>query len=112
MSPHNLIFKNEYEDLNEILSKFWATDSIGITDDVDVVRGGFLKDVKYKENESRYEVSLPWKEGCEIELNGYSQCVKRLDNVFSRLKSDPELLKEYDDVIKGQFQAGIIAIHS
>ena len=105
---HNLIFKNEHEDLNEVLSKFWTTDSIGITDDVDVVKGEFLKDVRYKEDESRYEVSLPWKEGCQIGSNGYSQCVKRLDQVFSRSKGEPELLKEYDNVIKGQFQAGII----
>ena len=103
-----LFLKNEHEDLNEILSKFWTTDSIGITDDVDVVKGEFLKDVRYKEDESRYEVSLPWKEGCQIGSNGYSQCVKRLDHVFSRLKGEPELLEEYDNVIKGQFQAGII----
>ena len=106
--PNNLIFKSDHEDLNEVLSKFWTTDSIGITDDADVVKGEFLTDIRYKEDESRYEVSLPWKEGCQIESNGYSQCVKRLDHVFSRLKGEPELLKEYDNVIKEQLQAGII----
>jgi hypothetical protein len=52
--------------------------------------------------------SLPWKEGCLPESNGYSQCVERLEHVHSRLKAESDSLKEYDHVIRQQLETGII----
>ena len=43
-----------------------------------------------------------------IASNGYSQCVKRLEQVYLRLKAESELLDEYDKVIRQQLQSGII----
>ena len=36
----------------------------------------FLKDIRYVEDESRYEVRLPWKAEYLPKSNGYSMCLK------------------------------------
>jgi hypothetical protein len=106
--PYDTLVRNEHEQLTEVLDKFWNTESIGIAQESEAIPQEFLRDVKYDEAQSRYQVSLPWKEGCLIESSGYPQCVKRLEHVYSRLKSQPELLKEYDNVMRQQLETGII----
>ncbi|XP_028409237.1 uncharacterized protein LOC114531819, partial [Dendronephthya gigantea] len=99
---------DEQKDLTELLGKFWNTEAIGIKEETDMAEKQFLKNVRYDEVQQRYQVGLPWKDGCMPETNGYTQCVKRLNNVYSRLKAEPELLSEYDHVIQQQLQTGII----
>ena len=82
--------------------------SIGISEETDVGGKEFLSDVKYGETKSRYQVRLPWKEGCLPESSGYPQCAKRLEHVYSNLKTEPVLLQEYDNVIRQQLRTGII----
>ena len=53
-------------------------------------------------------MSLPWKEECQPIASGYLACVNRLRHTHSRLKKDPEILKEYSNVIKQQQELGII----
>ena len=77
-------------------------------EETDVGDKEFLKDVKYDETELRYQVRLPWKEGCLPESSGYHQCAKRLEHVYSRLKTEPELLQEYNNVIQQQLRTGVI----
>ena len=99
---------NEDQQLTDVLHKFWSTESIGIFEETDVGGKEFLSDVKYDETKSRYQVRLPWKEGCLPESSGYPQCAKRLEHVYSRLKTEPVLLQEYDNVIRQQLRTGII----
>ncbi len=53
-------------------------------------------------------MSLTSKEECQPIASGYLACVSRLRQTHSRLKKDPELLKEYANVIKQQQDLGII----
>ena len=99
---------NEDQQLTNVLHKFWSTESIGIFEETNVDGKEFLSDVKYDETKSRYQVRLPWKEGCLPESSGYPQCAKRLEHVYSRLKTEPVLLQEYDNVIRQQLRTGII----
>ena len=102
------LISNEDKHLTDIVHQFWNTESIGIVEETDVGDKEFLKDVRYNETELRYQVRLPWKEGCIPESSGYPQCAKRLSHVYSRLKTEPELLQEYDNVIQQQLRTGII----
>ena len=55
------------------------------------------------------EVSLPWKIDCLPYLkDNYELVLGRLNSLYSRLKENPELLKEYDAVFKEQLEKGII----
>ena len=55
-SPHHT------ENLEELLHSFWNLESLGIEDPESSVLEEFTKTVCFKE--SRYEVSLPWKDAC------------------------------------------------
>ena len=99
---------NEDQQLTDVLHKFWSIESIGIFEETDVGGKEFLSDVKYDETKSRYQVRLPWKERCLPESSGYPQCAKRLEHVYCRLKTEPVLLQEYDNVIRQQLRTGII----
>ena len=93
------------EGLTKILRQFWETEAIGITD----FAGGtetapFLTDVN--RDGHRYEVGLPWKEnrpGTHYEL-----CYNRLKSLQRRLKERPDLLNEYDSIIKEQLKCGVV----
>jgi hypothetical protein len=99
MLQYDTLVRNEHERLTEVLDKFSNTKSIGIAQEAEAMPQEFLRDVRYDETQSRYQVSLPWKDGCLLQSSGYPQCVKRLEHVYSCLKSEPGLLEEYDIVM-------------
>ena len=51
-----------------------------------------FEDFVHFEN-GRYVVSLPWKESAIMLNDNYNLCFKRLNSLFRRLKSNPDLLK-------------------
>jgi hypothetical protein len=55
----------------------------------------------------RYEVSLPWKEHHPPLHDHFVLCHKRLTNLPRRRQS-PQLLKEYDAIIRDQLDKGIV----
>ena len=59
-------------------------------------------------NGTRYSVQLSWKEGHRELPTNFAASQARLKSLLSRLRKDPEILKEYDSVIKNQLEAGII----
>ena len=59
-------------------------------------------------NGTRYSVQLSWKEGHKELPTNFAASQARLKSVLSRLRKDPEILREYDSVIKNQLEAGII----
>ena len=61
-------------------------------------------------NGSHYEVDLPRKGGCLPRPNNYGMCVTGLQSLHSKLKSKPNLLKEYDIIIQEQRKNGIVEI--
>ena len=96
------------DELTNALRRFWDTESLGILEPESVQEMEFLRDPKFNGSQGRYQVSLPWKEDCVPSSNGYFPCLTRLRQLHSRLKSDRELLKQYDDVIQEQVKSGIV----
>ena len=68
----------------------------------------FLEDINFKDD--RYEVRLPLKEKHPAVHNNYALSLKRLNKLKVRLREKPQVLKQYDDVIKDQLEQGIIEI--
>ena len=65
---------------------------------------------KAKFNGSRYEVSLPFKEEHPTIPDNCLVAQKRLSSSLARLKSKPDILQQYDDVIKDQLNSGVIEL--
>ena len=55
--------------------------------------GEFLESIHFDENEARYEVGLPWKEGLVPASNEYELCVTRLRQLHSQLKKKQGTVK-------------------
>ena len=53
------------------------------TTEKEVTNEEFLKNIRYIEDESRYEVKLPWKAECLSKSNGYGMRLKRLHQLKS-----------------------------
>ena len=89
------------------LSKFWDLETLGICDNENHPDQVFLNDIKVN-SEGRYEVQLPFKANHPVLSDNFELAEKRLRNTLKRLKSNPKLLKLYDDVFQEQKQFGII----
>ena len=55
-------------------------------------------------------MELPWKEAHPPLPDNYNLCVTRLCGLLKRLKHDPDVLYEYDSIIKDQLRQGIVEI--
>ena len=99
----------ENNEMVEMLKRFWEVESLGIVDterEVELVKR--KEEVAFKGR--HYEVGLPSKEGCLPQSNHYGMCVTRLQSFHSKLKKEPNLLREYDNIIQEQRKKGIIEI--
>ena len=92
--------------LDNQLKMFWDLKSLGIKCDESTVYEEFQKKITYKY--PRYEVSLPWKRTHPVLHNHYELALRRLNGLLRRLRQNPEILKQYDAVIKEQLHKGII----
>ena len=68
----------------------------------------FLEKLSYKGN--YYEVNFPWKATHPPLPDNYELSRQRLSGLLSRLRKEPEVLKEYDSVIRNQIQRGIVEV--
>ena len=66
----------------------------------------FVDTIKY--TGGRYEVELPWKESHALLPDNYVLSVGRLKHLMHRLRKDPVLLKEYDQIIREHERLGIV----
>ena len=92
--------------LERELRLFWEIESLGIIEDECLVQTQFEDNVAFEHG--RYVVSLPWRETCIALPDNYNLSMRRLNNLFKRLKRTPDLLKRYDAVIKEQVESGIV----
>ena len=76
------------------------------TDKEKTLSDTFTKAVKFENG--RYKVPLPWREFHDSLPDNYQLSLNRLQGLLRRLKQDPAVLKEYDDMIKDQLKKGII----
>ena len=59
-------------------------------------------------NGTRYSVQLPWKESHGELSTNYATSQARLQGLKRKLRKKPEILREYNSVIKDLLQAGTI----
>ncbi|CAB4010769.1 Hypothetical predicted protein [Paramuricea clavata] len=91
--------------LEACVEKLWDYETLGIKHEEEASE---LLNYSIHFNGQRYSVSLPWKEGHSLLPTSYSCSVQRLKGQLLRLKKEPEVLREYDRVIKEQLELGII----
>ena len=94
------------ETLDGNLKTFWELESLGIKPRT--LYETFQEQISFKNNS--YEVHLPWKTPHPSLPDNYELSRKRLENLLKRLRQEPEILKEYDSVIKEQLQRGIVEV--
>ena len=68
----------------------------------------FTQQISFKNG--RYTVSLPWKESMPCLPDNYMLCCKRLTGLLKRLNQNPQLLLQYDGVIRDQIKQGIVEV--
>ena len=88
------------ESLDGSLQRFWDLKSLGVRPRS--VYEKFEERITFEKD--RYKVHLPWKLPHPILPDNYELSMKRLSNLLKRLNQDPEVLKEYDSVIKEQLK--------
>ena len=100
---HVVLMLDNKASINEShLAKFWDLETLGITPD-QLCDEPLIDPVKLNEK-GRYEASLPFKEKHSLIYDNYNLCEK----LYFSLKGNPELLKQYDDIVTAQKELGIV----
>ena len=95
-----------YEGLEGEVKKFWDLESLGIK--TPSIHEEFLEKLTHRGN--HYQVNLPWKATHPPLPDNYELSHRRLSSLLSRLRKEPNVLKEYDNVIKEQIDRGIVEV--
>ena len=113
LQPHgqrvsDCFVKEAIEDmtLTAQLSKFWDLESIGVSRKEENVYQRFAYDINFEDG--CYVANLPRKEEHPMLTGTYSLCKRHLDLLFTKLDNNPDLLGEYDTIIRDQEKRGII----
>ena len=95
--------------LENELRRFWDIESLGIIEEPSTEdrMESFPAQITFDLLQSRYKVGLPWKWSKPSDTN-YGLCMRRLNQLKSRLQKEPSMFKEYDDTFKTQLDSGII----
>ena len=91
--------------LEDAISKYWRVESLGVEEPQIIIE---LTKGSIKHNGGRYEVSLPWRKNHPILSNNYFQSKVRLNSLLKKLQRDPELMKNYEEVIDDQIEKGSV----
>ena len=59
-------------------------------------------------NGERYEVKLPWKSSHPVSPDNYELSFRRLGGNLRGVRQHPEVMSEYDNVVREQMERGII----
>ena len=59
-------------------------------------------------NGKHYEVKLPFQETHPLLPDNHTSSVRRLSSLISRLKTNTNLLQEYDNIIEDQIRSGVV----
>ena len=92
--------------IQEDAKRLWDLDVLGIKDDEEAY-AEFKDSIKQNED-GRYCVKLPWKQGNYYLPDNRNLAEQRVKSQLKRMSKQPELLKEYDEIIKQQEENGII----
>ena len=102
---------HESKEITDSLENFWKHESLGLIEDKqttdEVSKSTNL--VEYDDKQGRYEVSLPWKDEVFEPLHSnYDMCKNRLNSLYHKLTDKPDLLDQYDQILKEQLAQGVI----
>ncbi|XP_028415550.1 uncharacterized protein LOC114538622 [Dendronephthya gigantea] len=92
--------------LHDQLQKLWDLETLGIRDNEPTTESKFMEDISF--NGNQYEVKLPFREEHPLLPDNHVGSVKRLNSLLTRLKANPNLLQEYDNIIKDQIKSGVV----
>lgn len=92
--------------LDDTLRSFWELESLGINKSTQSVQKEFEESIAFRDG--RYEVCLSWKKSHPILPDNYENCKKRLQGLLKRLRLSPDVLRDYDGIIRQQLEQGII----
>ena len=101
----NSMLEGQDDELTESLKKFWESESVGI-EEQQISADKRMPEIYH--NGRNYEIGFPWKEDFQPSKNGYQLSENRLRSLYFKLKRDPDLLRDYDKIIRDQEQAGIV----
>ena len=99
---------SEMQTLDNTMKSLWEMESFGISS-TDCSHYDELRDTIVFRN-GRYEVQLHWKMPHQDLPNNYDLSRKRLYRLLCRLKHGPDVLQEYETVIKTQLKQGIVEL--
>jgi hypothetical protein len=91
--------------LDDAVHRLWDLDSLGIKE-TDEVYEAFGDSIRF--DGVRYSVKLPWKVGHATLPTNYELSLSRMKSQVKRLRKQPNILVEYDNIIKQQLDAGVI----
>ena len=104
----NSLFDYIQDALVDTLKQFWETESIGIKEVSEITEShdGFNEQVRF--NGQCYEALLPWHDNHPAISSDYELCVNRLKSLQRKLLKEPELIREYNQIIEEQLSKGIV----
>ena len=88
------------------VKRLWDLETLGIREEEESMYEPLFDNISF--NGTRYSVQLPWKEGHGELPSNYATSKTRLKSLLGRLRNEPEILREYDKVIREQLKAGVI----
>ena len=92
--------------MQDDLQKFWDLETLGIRDTETSVHDKFSNEIRF--TGERYQVKLPFKDNHPMLSDNYTNASRGLATVIKKLKTQPEILKQYDQVIKEQLESGVV----
>ena len=103
----NCLFDYTQDDLVDTLKQLWETESIGIKEvsEIMVSHDGFNEQIRF--NGQRYEVPLPWRDNIQ-QYRVTMNCVNRVKSLQRKLLKEPELIREYNQIIEEQLSKGVM----
>ena len=93
------------DSLERNVQRLWDLETLGVTE-CDGVYEEFMDNISF--NGTRYSVKLPWKEGHDSLPSNYELSLSRMKSEIRKLRKEPEILEEYDAVMKEQSDSGVI----
>lgn len=92
-------------DLTGELKRFWDLESFGISSPEHTVQSQFIDRISFECG--RYEVHLPWRDVHPVLPDNYETSYKCLMSLLNRLRQKPQVLLEYDTVMRDQIERGL-----
>ena len=87
------------------LQKFWDLETLGIRDTETSVHDKFSNEIRF--TGERYQVKLPFKDNHPMRSDYYTNAFTKVGNCDYEAWTQPEIMKQYDQVIKEQLEGGV-----